>query len=503
MISSDEPQAKDLLAIDEITFAIPAQSFDISCSISAEEALPVVTEFALRITYVCGSVSPAQLQSFFGYSEKETSAVIKALLDERLIQWHDEQLELTPYAEARFQDSSDELPRFFKIQDWSAEVVFDLISFSPAERPSRLSRVRSLIELTPQDPDKQSKTIQWAERSFQENFREICKKDRAEIYKISDVDAGERFNIPLPCIFHVNFDGPTSIQRDIDDESFGDRLEIAEAISDAMAGSDRRTNDNLENFIAIFDDDVLKKYISNETFDLRRYVQDVHLTKAHNYLHGKVTPLLGSLYLKRNAAILQDWLRVWAVEESTSQDERQETLSALWLAPQSRLWARTRAAKELLQTINRALVPKSVGDLNAPARGVRTVLQIDRVDHHIATKTYRDTFPKLVASSQVLMGGNLELFLLPHRFMCALFHFRLEHHPVTVPFGFISSHGPHLDAATHLISRHILERGNMILLHGGQEGEPFDQVKEFSFLQPRGSEMLGEVSTLPNKPTSP
>ncbi len=138
MITKDEQQLNAFLAVDEITFAIPAQSFDISCSISAEEALPVVTEFALRITHVCGLVSPVQLQNYFGYSEKETAAVVKALLDERLIQWHEDQLELTPYSKARFQDSSDDLPRFFKIQDWNGSVVFDLISFSPAERPSRL-----------------------------------------------------------------------------------------------------------------------------------------------------------------------------------------------------------------------------------------------------------------------------------------------------------------------------------------------------------------------------
>ena len=145
MITLEEQQLREHLAVDEITFAIPAQSFAISCAISAEEALPVVTEFALRIAYVCGTLSPAQIQDFFGFSKKETDAVLKSLLDERLLQWNDEHLELTTYALARFQDSSDNLPRFFKIQDWSAEVVFDLISFSPAGRPSRLRRVRSQI----------------------------------------------------------------------------------------------------------------------------------------------------------------------------------------------------------------------------------------------------------------------------------------------------------------------------------------------------------------------
>jgi hypothetical protein len=98
MITVEEQQLREHLAIDEITFAIPAQSFAIACAISAEEALPVVTEFALRIAFVCGTLSPEQVQDFFGFSKKETDAVIQSLLNERLIQWNEDQLELTPYA---------------------------------------------------------------------------------------------------------------------------------------------------------------------------------------------------------------------------------------------------------------------------------------------------------------------------------------------------------------------------------------------------------------------
>lgn len=98
MITLEEQKLREHLSVDEITFAIPAQSFAISCAISAEEALPVVTEFALRIAYVCGTVSPGQLQDFFGFSNKEIDAVLHSLLDERLLRWSDEQLELTSYA---------------------------------------------------------------------------------------------------------------------------------------------------------------------------------------------------------------------------------------------------------------------------------------------------------------------------------------------------------------------------------------------------------------------
>lgn len=490
MISTDDQQFKDNLAIEEITYAIPAQSFNIACSITTDETLPVVTEFALRITYVCGSISPDQLQKFFGFSEKETSAVIKSLLSERLIQWNDDKLELTPYAEERFQESSDELPRFFKIKDWSAEVVFDLISFSPTGEPQRVKRTRSMIELIQQDPEKQSKTIQWAERSFQKNFRKIFKNDRADIYKISELSAGEFFSIPLPCVFHLNFDGQTSVQRNIDDASFGDRQEIAEAISDSMAGEDKLNNDYFENFIATFEDDVLKQYVSSKTFDLKKYVQDVHLNKVVGYSNSKISPILGSLHLKRNSSILLDWLQTWNSCDPLPDHDLNEGLSAIWLAPKSQLWSRSRTVRGVVQKLNQVMAystdeiiaddssAETVDDVDT---GVRVILQIGTSDHNSAGNIYRENFKNLWATNQTLMGGSLEMFFVPGRFVCALFHFSLEHQAVSVPLGFISSHTTHLEAASKLISKGIFEKGNINGLNNGKENNTQDSTRDFSF----------------------
>ena len=59
----------DRLPFSEITFAIPAQKFGVTCAVSTEETLPVVTEFAIRLVYIASRLTPAQLQQFFGFSE--------------------------------------------------------------------------------------------------------------------------------------------------------------------------------------------------------------------------------------------------------------------------------------------------------------------------------------------------------------------------------------------------------------------------------------------------
>jgi hypothetical protein len=479
MITLEEQQLREHLAIDEITFAIPAQSFAIACSISAEEALPVVTEFALRIAYVCGTLSPTQIQGFFGFSKKETDAVIQALLGERLIQWNEEQLELTPYALARFQDSSDNLPRFFKIQDWSAEVVFDLISFNPAGRTSRIKRVRSQVELAMRNFDKQARSIQFAEQSFQQNFRQICKKEKAEIYKISAVDAGERFSIPLPCMFHLDLEGQASVRRDIDDESFGSRLEISEAITDALASQERGNNESLRDFIRNFDDALLGRYVVGDAFDLRRYAQDVHLSKTAVYGDARVTPLLGALQLQGNASRLLERIgaELAQLELAMLDEEKSDRVAGVlesdasvatipehlhrdgvWWAPQLTLWARSRGARDLFQKLDQLLEPQVKSAASARKTGMRVVVPGDHRSSRARLSVYWDQFPRLLGADVSLMNGNLELLLVPGLLVCAMFHFHLAHQPIAVPIGFMSSHPDHLRMASVLLSGKVLAK---------------------------------------------
>ena len=173
MTTPEYQKRLDRLPVAEVTFAIPTQRFAVTCAISTEETLPVVTEFSIRMIYACGTVSPEQLQIFFGFTEKETAAVIATLLDERLVRWDDDQLGLTPQALALFLESVDNVPRCFRIQEWSGEVYFELISLSPIKRSRGSGRSRALVDLRPADPERESSTRYWAERAFQEHFAQV------------------------------------------------------------------------------------------------------------------------------------------------------------------------------------------------------------------------------------------------------------------------------------------------------------------------------------------
>jgi hypothetical protein len=65
----------DRIPFAEVTYTLPAQRFAVSCAISVEETLPIVSEFSIRLVYSCGSVTPSQLQSFFWLSDRENTIV--------------------------------------------------------------------------------------------------------------------------------------------------------------------------------------------------------------------------------------------------------------------------------------------------------------------------------------------------------------------------------------------------------------------------------------------
>jgi hypothetical protein len=482
----DRVVAENQLSFAEVEFAIPAQSFRITCAISTEESLPVVTEFALRMIYICGAMRPDQIQRFFGFNEKEVAAVIKTLHEERLVRWGDDRVELTHYALGRFLESSDLIPRFFKITEWSSEVSFDLISFSPARKPLRFSRSNPMVELSPRDPDKESKTVYWAERSFQENFRRILRRDRVEIYKISEVEPCEHFMISVPCLFSLNLDSRLEIKRTIDDETLSDHLEISNAISDVLATPDTSGNSHLSTFVAFFDDSVLSKFLTDKGFDLARYLESVHIARTVRYENG-TQPLLGSLNLPRNRQILLQWIK--SSVESEKRTEQVDPLSAFWLGPQTRFWARSNPVRSLTDQINRVLRGKKFDDENEESEhekqrkesGLRTILQLDGMrDPAEYARVHRYNFTRLFGTRGLILGGKCELFLVPNRFVVALFHYS-QNHPVSVPFGFISSDAGHIETARDIFEKFTIGKHKAYPLNQ-ETDEKTDLAKEFTAL---------------------
>ncbi|EPS3656899.1 hypothetical protein [Klebsiella quasipneumoniae] len=65
------------------------------------------------------------------------------------------------------------------------------------------------------------------------------------------------------------------------------------------------------------------------------------------------------------------------------------------------------------------------------------------------------------------MDGKLELLLMPGLMVCVLFH--LEHQPISVPIGFISSELEHLKIASMLLSESTHSKQIFSSMHNNED----------------------------------
>jgi hypothetical protein len=436
----------------EITFAVPAQTFGITCAISTEQTLPVVTEVALRMIFVCDSLTPQALQEFFGFTEREVEQVINSLVDERLVRWEDDRLELTHYARGLFVNSPDSVPRLSRIKDWAGEVAFELVGFTPVNPTDGAKRARLMVEVPADDPEKESKTRLWAERSFQENFDRIYRGSRAEIYKISDVEASTRFLLAVPCTFSISLDGEFTVKRSLPEDFLSDRLELSRAITKLLAFPPNPDNRLLAEFGSLFGDTTLQPcFRSDGTFDLTAYLAKAVAADGAGSI---VKPLVGSLHLGRNRKTLETWVGSLAAEPG-------EALTVHWIAPTVPFWARSKRMRPLVASLRKNIdVDTEFGSqAQAPQiedrhqlRSVKILLQSVGDEDRQLEKTYGMTLPEVYGTSASALEGKLELVVVKGQLTCALYHFQLRH-AVTIPIGFISTEERHVRVAEDLLKQ--------------------------------------------------
>ncbi len=460
MIAPETQKRLDRLPVAEVTFAIPAQKFAVTCAISTQETLPVVTEFSIRMIHACGTMSPEQLQDFFGFTEKETAAVIGTLLDERLVRWDDDQLGLTPQALALFLESIDNVPRCFRIQEWSGDVYFELISLSPIKRSRGSGRSRALIDLRPADRERESRTKYWAERAFQEHFRTICRKERAEIYKISEMEPGERLSVPLSVTFSISLDGRAELRRSLSDVTLEERIDFSTAISDELAKGTRKDNDGLQAVLYRFRITMPNECTTDGNLDLSKYLDNTHVLGKNPY-GDETKPLIGALYLPENRKTITDTIRLQReINEATGHGPTLDT-PICWLAPSVSFWGRTTAARAFIREIERATKPTPQQNTEeteeVPEKGlsVRTLLPSSRLPDHRSRIAYRTAIPGAIDLGADILDGKAEVFWVPETFVIVLYHYHVDG-PIPIPIGFMSTNAAHLAAARDLIVNEVI-----------------------------------------------
>jgi hypothetical protein len=435
--------------INQITYSLPCQSFEIDYAFTKQERLPIVTEFVIRLIYVCNTVLISQIQEYFGFSLKETEVLVQNLISERLVSFNfDDELELTEYAKSKFAESSDELPRFFRIENKTEFVSFNLVSFNPIDSMRTRSNALS-INLLEKD-EHISKSKYFAEKSFQSHFYKIAKANQQELpelYKIVNVVAKQRYNSALPLDFYLKLDEDfvDVVNSQSTEELIKSDDDIYRAIIETLSQrnvitiSFNEQNQYLLEYIKTFKDKVINsKLNSKNILDLYSYVQDVYVNKFASY-SGSTEAIIGNLYCKDREDTECNYKKILSYLSCYNK----HSMNICWLAPDYSLYGRTSVFTDLIKNIKN--------------HGINTDVQIlFSIDHEQTKNVYSNTLNAFGYADRIL-NGQLEILLYAPYFVCVLFHYYYPSNfsSIPIPIGFISESPDKVEAARMLIFENL------------------------------------------------
>jgi len=465
-----------------IAVAIPAQQFRVRCHVSVERQVPVMTEFAVRLLRLTGPLDVGALAAYFALSGREVGDFLDLLRVEGLVEDDDGKLVLTSYAEARFGNSEDGLPRFTRIAERQARPVFELLTFSPIPRALSGSYWDNTLDLAWESTSENgARTVDQAQDAFHRHFHDIERHDREDeqkraysVYKIDEITAGRRFNVPLPVHFEVDLDGNVEFDIDAQLAVFPEELRstVFKLTADRVSRQTQHP-DHFAAFVDVFSDELLARFlrransVSDTTnpssrvfrkdangrivgltagdevarFDFGTYVREVHgSADGLEYDGGKSKALLGALYMTKNQErFIQAFKRALKRFKSNSDAATSFPSEMFWVLPESDLWGRTELLKSFIELL-RATSAKEWGepvDLVAicSASQAESMERIRRRANLLLDAGFSD----------VLLGPSLstserfEFLLLPGVTAAALYQWKVPTSDVvSVPVGFIS-----------------------------------------------------------------
>ncbi len=450
-----------LFEFNRVTFALPAQSFKIAAFISAEERLPAVTEFVLRLLHTCGRVSFSGFRAYFGFSEAEALAVIESLDRQGYIRLIDETLSLSEQMVTRFEASPDEYPWVAKLKKRNDVVSFDLLAFTSLGRADFAFASDNWIKLNPPE-EIVGNSLSRARKAYRESFVEIereAARGRGEarersygVHSIESVEARRTGFVPLTLSLALDEAGHLAIALPTEFER-GAKPELLQAFQERVVDEFEKhgatTNGNeFDDFIELFRLDFLREYLTGSHFDFVRYAKNIGRGLA---VPQGLQPLFGGLYLERNANVIDSALRHARAGVKGSQ---KHLSSVAWMAPDYNFWGRGEDFKRTVEQIKRTL--KGGGGDALYVFDFAEVGQEQNVSSRYSNTGVSELHllrPGGVASAP--WAGMLELVLYPCSFGVVMLHVPVEGCPgVSASVGVLTRTTSHL----RLIHRLILDR---------------------------------------------
>lgn len=429
--------------LNTIAVGVPTQAFDFRYHVSVERSVPVLTEFAARLLRVVGAVTRDELKGYFGLEDREVSELLKILRAENIIVEQDEQIQLSGYAQGRFDASSDGIPRFTSVVERRTRISFDLLCFEHIPRDAVQTYSGSSLDLKLPEETNISSTIDRAEHAFFEQFHDIERMVQSDaskrafgVYKIDETRGRQRINVPYVVHFDVDIAG--QVQWKFDDAvALPARLasKLKPLVADTLHALVPTGRGGINKFAQQFGDEIAGCFLSKEGFDFAGYVNRVHAKGAFSYKDENTKPLLGALYLRENVERLRSELQAAIAKYREASLEGSWRPDLLWFAPRNELWGKTRLLGDAVLRLDDAL---------KATLSRRSKVSLVYCDERTPNKVYKNIGDSEITSFFLAnrRGANhtFEIMLLDGIFGVAVCHVPVAgSNGVTAPVGFVTS----------------------------------------------------------------
>lgn len=484
-----------------VAVAIPAQQFHVRCHVSVERQVPVMTDFAIRLLHLAGTVETSALRDYFGLNNKELIDLLDLLRGEGLVEESGGRLSLTSYAEARFVGSSDGLPRFTRIAERQSKPIFELLSYTPLSKAIAGTYWDNSIELDwAAIAPPLGQTVEHAEAAFHRHFLDIDRLEQDDdgrraysCYKVDSIMAGRPFNVPLPVNFEVDDSG--NVEFDVDDQLdlLPDSLRstLRQLTADKIGKLTSHT-DRFNGFADYFADSLLPRFLTPEsssnatrvtvvrsgnklvlpkkgTFDFSSYVRDVHaVADGELYDDGQSRAILGALYMPKNQERFLQTLAGSARRLSAEGSNRLRHPSEMvWVIPDTELWGRTQLVRDFIERLRETM--KREFDERIQFIAVAPAAQSEQVERlrRRGLLLMDAGFNRVYFGPPVPNCERFEALLLPGVYGAAMYQWKVPSMDVlSVPLGFGTRAPSRLRRMANFVrdagasARHRVQRGS-------------------------------------------
>ncbi|RWH76845.1 MAG: hypothetical protein EOQ86_19650 [Mesorhizobium sp.] len=453
-----------VIPVDGLTFLVPSRTFRIEGTLLKGGYVSLATEFALRLLRDAGELPPAEVGAFFGFSERETRALIQELLlDGYILVWSD-RVRLSQRGEDAFNPITGDL-LMLNIEPFGDTLSLDLVSFAPIDATGG-ARMPWLSEVEIPDKPKAAAATEAGRHGFRSNFGEWrerrFKGGAASTVRLQSIDEITPLGRGLtPVTVPVSYAPTISdlIEPDFsglrDRGRRGSREKLVDALSNVVRGI-IAPGDHLAaaDATAEWDRGILKSPASSTAAGVLRWLQVTHrgVPELPEWLSPSIR-LAGSMTFPATASRLFEF-----IETAVQSDD--DAPPVFWLPAEHAAWGRSATLTDVVREMNSEITPEG-GIVLLPRADIDDRSRRELVRQYGGGKDGRSQalFGACVAVPPDALPLSLELVVQPTRWAVVLIHVPAPKTGFPVPIGYASTNSDVVDAISTRFAEAIAKAG--------------------------------------------